>query len=86
MDDHQCAAADARGDALEAVVVETGLGDPGSPEQPGAPMSAPGSPVVKPFQVFEGLICGMASSLLAHPASLRIGIEISLAAEVNSPM
>jgi hypothetical protein len=42
--------------------------------------------VVRPFQVFEGVICGMASSALARIPSSRIGIEMALAADVNSPM
>jgi hypothetical protein len=45
----------------------------------GSPFSAPGSPEVRPTAVFDGLIC-------ATGTSFRIGIEIALAPELNSPM
>jgi hypothetical protein len=42
-------------------------------------LSAPGSFVVRPTAVLAGETCGT-------PASLRIGIEIAEAPELNSPM
>jgi hypothetical protein len=45
----------------------------------GSPKSAPGPSRVKPIAVLEGLIC-------AIRVSLRIGMEIAVAPELNSPM
>ena len=45
----------------------------------GSPSSAPGSSEVRPTPVFAGLTC-------ASGTSLRIGMEIALAPELNSPM
>jgi len=45
----------------------------------GSPFSVPGSFVVRPGYVLAGLTCGI-------PPWLRIGIEMALAPELNSPM